>query len=343
MLTADGNGEWVKPREDKLQAKGKRDLQTYWIMPEKLPQNSIALSTKSSSNHDSTGKNRDAIEWMTRNHNYEEHDDELSDEERKSSLVDQKKIDRLVDFNSELLLGLLKKVIAKNNARKKSRRTREQDHAIRSLELNSRESKSHLDEVAEILELARFDHAAYEEEDDVEVPPAVATQLRTYCDTIASLYRNNPFHNFEHASHVGQSSGKLLSRIVAVRTGVDSEEAHDHTFGITSDPLTQFSVVFSALIHDVDHRGIPNFLLAKEEPEMASFYENKAIAEQNSIDIAWNLLMDSSFDELRAAIYTSEEEMKRMRKLVVNSLLATDIFDKVSVSPPWRENDISKS
>ena len=25
---------------------------------------------------------------------------------------------------------------------------------------------------------------------------------------------------------------------------------HDHTYGITSDPLTQFSVVLSALVHD---------------------------------------------------------------------------------------------
>ena len=26
---------------------------------------------------------------------------------------------------------------------------------------------------------------------------------------------------------------------------------HDHTYGITSDPLTRFSAAFSALIHDV--------------------------------------------------------------------------------------------
>ena len=27
--------------------------------------------------------------------------------------------------------------------------------------------------------------------------------------------------------------------------------AHDHTYGITSDPLTQLACAFSALIHDV--------------------------------------------------------------------------------------------
>jgi hypothetical protein len=52
----------------------------------------------------------------------------------------------------------------------------------------------------------------------------------------------------------------LLSRIVAqtVTEGDTDDEAatlHDHTFGITSDPLTQFACAFGALLHDVDHVG----------------------------------------------------------------------------------------
>ena len=53
---------------------------------------------------------------------------------------------------------------------------------------------------------------------------------------------------------------KLLSRIVAPSesdnvniAGADASSLHDHTYGITSDPLTQFSCVLSALIHDIDH------------------------------------------------------------------------------------------
>jgi hypothetical protein len=103
---------------------------------------------------------------------------------------------------------------------------------------------------------------------------------------------------------------------------------HDHTYGITSDPLTQFSVVVAALIHDVDHRGVPNFVLCKEQPNLAAAYKEKSVAEQNSVDLAWKALMDPSFVELRRCIYGDETEMKRFRQLLVNSVMATDIFDK---------------
>lgn len=85
--------------------------------------------------------------------------------------------------------------------------------------------------------------------------------------------------------------------------------------------------MLSALIHDVDHRGVENPDLAKEDSAMAAQFQNKSIAEQNSLDIAWECLMDPSFKELRQCIYTDENELVRFRALLVNSVLATDIFD----------------
>lgn len=54
-------------------------------------------------------------------------------------------------------------------------------------------------------------------------------------------------HNFEHAIHVVQSSQKLLTRVVAAQE-MGSSDGGDCTFGIASDPLTQFAVIFAALI-----------------------------------------------------------------------------------------------
>jgi len=69
--------------------------------------------------------------------------------------------------------------------------------------------------------------------------------------------------------------------------GIDSmvRHLHESTYGINSDPLTAFAITFSALIHDVDHQGVSNMQLVVEDPEMATKYRNKCIAEQNSLDV----------------------------------------------------------
>jgi 3'5'-cyclic nucleotide phosphodiesterase len=69
----------------------------------------------------------------------------------------------------------------------------------------------------------------------------------------------------------------LLLRIIVAATpkdGVQDEVSHDHRYGIT-DPLTKVAVVLSALIHDVNHKGISNEALQLEEAELANKYANK--------------------------------------------------------------------
>jgi 3'5'-cyclic nucleotide phosphodiesterase len=125
------------------------------------------------------------------------------------------------------------------------------------------------------------------------------------------------------------SVNKLLSRINAPDLDqATARSLHDHTYGITSDPLTSFAVVFAALIHDVDHSGVPNAQLVKEEVPAAVMYNGKSVAEQNSFDIAWDLLMEPMYGNLRQTIYATEAEFKRFRQLVVNTVMATDIIDK---------------
>jgi len=167
------------------------------------------------------------------------------------------------------------------------------------------------------------------------------------------LYRKNPFHSFEHASHVTMSVIKLMTRIVAPsdldlgstarektihegdenaadkgRLQKEASSLHDHTYGITSDPLTQFACAFTALIHDVDHTGVPNQQLISENPRLAAIYKNRSVAEQNSLSLSWDLLMDERFENLRNTIFSTKAELCRFRELVVNAVMATDIVDK---------------
>lgn len=105
-------------------------------------------------------------------------------------------------------------------------------------------------------------------------------------------------------------------------------QLHDYTHGINSDPVAAFAIVFSALIHDVDHRGVSNTQLGVEEEALKEKYQNKSIAEQNSLDLSWGLLMSEKFKDLKKYLFVTADELARFRQVVVNVVLATDIFDK---------------
>jgi hypothetical protein len=78
---------------------------------------------------------------------------------------------------------------------------------------------------------------------------------------------DNSVRNFEHVSHMMMSVSKLLSRIAAPNIELEggkndaAANLYDHVYCIMSDLLTQFAAVLSALIHNVDHVGLPNFVV----------------------------------------------------------------------------------
>jgi hypothetical protein len=241
---------------------------------------------------------------------------------------------RLIDWLVDVISIDLKRLQAQRNQVAGTKRVPNPAEAIKKGEMV-------LDEIVEAFTMPKFDNNREAlknraDIDSIELSPAVLEQLRDFVSSMADQYRANPFHNFEHASHVTMSSVKLLKRIVAPedvnykRDSVHAIESdiHKYTFGITSDALAHFSVTFASLIHDVDHRGVPNSQLSKEEPEMGARYKEESVAEQNSVDIAWDRLMDPAYKELQACIFTSDKELKRFRQYVVNLVMATDIFNK---------------
>jgi 3'5'-cyclic nucleotide phosphodiesterase len=132
---------------------------------------------------------------------------------------------------------------------------------------------------------------------------------------------------------------KLLSRIAdsescatirvcdSAARSANTSEQYLRTYEALSDPLTQFACIFSAIIHDVDHRGLSNQEMIVQDPVLAARYRNKSVAEQNSIDRAWSILMKNEFTALRQCIAETLEEQNRFRQLVVNCVIATDVMD----------------
>ena len=243
-----------------------------------------------------------------------------------SSSSGNTKKQRLVSFNAEALLRVIKQIIASREI-----------SPISSVPAPVwKHERTHpLAEVVEVIELPQHEKKAAPGMDPKSIvnDPKIVELVYEYVSSLADMYPDNPFHNFEHASHVTMSVTKLLSRIVApsdmdfTDNAQASATLHDHTYGITSDPLTQFACVLSALIHDVDHPGVSNATLVAEDDKLMKLYGGKSLAEQNSVDQAWDLLMTEQYRPLIAILCRDESELSRLRQLVVNSVMATDIMD----------------
>jgi hypothetical protein len=148
--------------------------------------------------------------------------------------------------------------------------------------------------------------------------------LTSSCSTVAVFLQ---MYSFLQQSVI-MATNKFLNRILSPNMDGDIKTLHEYTHGLTSDPLLLMGIILSSVIHDVDHRGVSNMQMAKEEPEMAELYQNKSIAEQNSLDIAWDILMRPEFGLLRRAMFNDRKDMLRFRQVIVTVVLATDIFDK---------------
>jgi hypothetical protein len=284
LLIAAGKGRWVKKREELIEAKGKGLMQTYWAQPNTLSPSVCTGATYSGHTAADGIHGIDCLDERT---------------------------ERLVNWNADIMAGLIRQIMSRRNTTKRKKSS--------AMDIPSESSGTiALDEVKEVIKLPDFDESAFLNEVDaelIELNPQVMTELRNFIIAVANSYDRNAFHNFEHCSHVTMSVVKLLGRIVSPE-GLDnvsdstgeqksadlSKSLHDHTYGITSDPLTQFACVFSALIHDAGHTGVPNGQLAKENLEIATKYRHQSLAEQRSVDIAWELFMAPCYSNLHLRI-----------------------------------------
>jgi len=312
LLSAAGKEEWLKSRKDKIVAKGKGEMQTYWI--------EFGVGKESTVSDESSTHTTDSFS----ENSFQEKPQEDQESIAYPRLLPRTK--RLVKWNVDVLVQLLKSMVTRRHTLKSLGRQSHGD-TLWNGTMQLKEYQTVLDEVQEII---LFPQGIDKTEDDLEDPdsivlaPEVTEQLRDYVSALASMYLDIPFHNFGHASHVTMSFLKLMSRIVPP----SHAEYNDHTLGIIADPSTKFACIFAALVHSVGHVGIPNERLMAERPELVEVYGDKSVGEQNSFDLAFTLLMDEKYSALRSTIYTSKSEKEHFRQLVVNCIMATDTDDK---------------
>lgn len=150
-----------------------------------------------------------------------------------------------------------------------------------------------------------------------KISPEVQEQLRAYVHKIISGYKDVPYHNREHAFHVILSANKLIDMMVL--------HIRSPTYGLRKDPLMLLAQMFSALIHDVEHQGIPNRQLALEDDRLAILYNDQSIAEHWSCYVGFSELLQEEYKALREVMFPEQDDYYRFRKAVIDVVLSTDI------------------
>ena len=234
LLMTMGKSHLVRQREDKVVAKGKGELTTFWV----------ALGADRDENREESDNNMLAPPSLNRNLSTDSiieglhEDDSDSDSEvgfsgsrknnagNKSPLVgggrkapttrrvpavsmsmykgamsqrqkQEKKESRLVDWMVESLSKLLKHVIARRQAEGLLDLAQAPGEEAK---LERPEGQTVLEEVQEIITLPQFDASAAAKQEDPEkmvLDPRVKEQLHDYVFILFSMYRDNPFHNAE--------------------------------------------------------------------------------------------------------------------------------------------------
>jgi 3'5'-cyclic nucleotide phosphodiesterase/Adenylate and Guanylate cyclase catalytic domain len=367
LLEEAGKADWVIPRNELVTLKGKGELQTFFVRPtsksativfdDSLSFARFDAGFNGSSDYPLNAIDIGAANWCDRaNENGNDRTQRLvrwnaeilhshllalaADRHRLRRLVqcqpqeeNQQKIGREQSEDDDGTQSGTQILIQEEMAGEIARRARiDTIGDARNFESSAQKL---LDEMTESIEMREFfPKDTFEGPANDLIPSPVKQEILAFVSRIASLYRQIPFHNFEHASHVTMSAGKLMKRIMnpdeidITRESVEiARNVHQKTYGISSDPLMQFAVVFSALIHDVDHTGYTNKEMIDSKAAVASVYGQRSVAEQNSVDVAWRVLMENEFQGLRNCIYSTREEKQRFRQMVVNAVLATDIAD----------------
>jgi 3'5'-cyclic nucleotide phosphodiesterase/Adenylate and Guanylate cyclase catalytic domain len=324
----------VTKREGVVVLKGKGPQETFWLT---LP--SESSGSYASSMSDESGNKSDSRDHV---------DGEGWEGTSLEGILGLTKItsemENLIDWNVDVLKPLLNAIVSHRSVSGTKSVQKSEAFETEKVELN----------VHMVIPLPQFDETVAlnkMRQSRQNISEGVESELHEFVTALATCYPRNPckssivsslalvlffaVHSFEHCSHVVLSATKLLKRILAPDDipqqrdeGLTVKVLHEHTFGIASDPVCQFAVVFSALIHDVGHSGVSNQRLAMEAPEIAEKYDHRSIAERRSLDIAFALLQQPRFQKLRRCIYQTEAECVRFRNVVVNCVLATDIFEK---------------
>jgi hypothetical protein len=129
--------------------------------------------------------------------------------------------------------------------------------------------------------------------------------LKGFIKDVSDRYNDVPYHNFYHATHILHTTYVLLNQC-----GLFNK--------LNSDIL--FSILISALVHDIGHPGNNNLFEINTCSELACRYNDLSVLEQYHCHLAFELIK-------KHAIFQNypHDEFIICRKTIINCILGTDM------------------
>ena len=144
-----------------------------------------------------------------------------------------------------------------------------------------------------------------------EVTTCAESTLRKIIQKIQAGYNATAYHNFVHATHVFLGTVILLQNSTIAWTRVEKA-----------------ALIFTAIVHDLGHQGVPNVQLVKENDPLAVKFENISVAENYSYEAAMALL---AAGDCNIFADFAVDEITLFRSLCRDILLCTDIADGAAI------------
>ena len=131
-------------------------------------------------------------------------------------------------------------------------------------------------------------------------------KLVKFVERCSGLYHQNPYHNWHHAVDVTHTMAWMLTRPVL----------REHI-----PPVDAFWLLVASIAHDLDHPGHNNQWEINIHSPRASKYNNVAVLEHHSLDLAAEMMSQPEFSFIETM---STADVQRGRDLMRELILATD-------------------
>jgi len=320
LIIEAGKKPWVELRRNKVLAKGKGELKTFWLTTDG-PKNLSA-------------KEKQALPAILKMMANADIDPGFI---KKNRVLDKnEKRERLVDYHTNVLKGLMNKLAAMNFARTVDvSDTKECAEAVDKLVNTYRDSSAAKTFTEEVMEEITFPTptkeanlastlAEYSDPYTYVIDDTVSNQLRDLVSRISKWHRDDlPFHTFDHASHTVLSITKLLA---AAEMNLETTDTLlNTTKSMITHPLTQFVLVFAALVHNICNENTQ---------------DTRLVAAEKSVNRVWSLFLEPSFRDLRQTLCRTKRDYEFFRRLLGKSIVVVTVKTTDLIIQTERMSDV---